>query len=78
MNLSLWPRCGAAHLGMRRVAWVRITVERSQVRAEVVGVGHRIPVTRSVPLHVAADLAAAGTPTVVRRLGGPGQPAGRV
>lgn len=53
-------------LGMRRVAWVRITIESNTVRAEVVGVGHRLPVTRLVPLPVAAALVAGGIPSVVR------------
>lgn len=51
---------------MRRVAWVRITIETTAVRAEVVGVGHRLPVTRRVPLAVAAALVADGIPSVAR------------
>ena len=59
-------REGDLSLGMRRVAWVRITIEPAAVRAEVVGVGHRLPVTRPVPLVVAAALVADGIPSVVR------------
>ena len=52
---------------MRRVDWVRMTFEGGETRFEVVGVGHRRPVTRRVPLHVAAALIASGTPSVFRR-----------
>ena len=55
--------------GLRRVDWVRLVVERHTVRAEAVGVGYRLPVTRSIPLSVAAALVAAGIPSVTRRVG---------
>lgn len=52
---------------MRRIAWVRIDLTGPAPRAEVHGVGQRRPVTRTVPVHVARGLAAAGVRTVVRR-----------
>ena len=60
----------ANRAGLRRVDWVRLSVDDTHVpvRAEVMGVGHRLPVVCPVPLSVAADLIAAGTPSVVRRL----------
>ena len=60
----------ANRAGLRRVDWVRLSVDDTdvRVRAEVMGVGHRLPVVCPVPLSVAADLIAAGTPSVVRRL----------
>ena len=58
---------GAA--GLRRVDWVRFVVEHDAVRAEAVGVGYRLPVARPIPLSVAAELLAQGTPSVTRRLG---------
>lgn len=53
-------------VGMRRVDWVRITIEPEWTRSDVVGVGHRQPVTRRVPLQIAAALIANGTPAVFR------------
>jgi hypothetical protein len=53
--------------GLRRVSWVRIDLTGDVPRAEVAGVGQHRPVTRTVPLNVAADLTAAGVPTYVRR-----------
>jgi len=52
---------------MRRISWVRIDLTGPEPRAEVAGVGQHRPVTRSIPLSVANELAAAGTPTYVRR-----------
>jgi hypothetical protein len=58
-------------VGFRRVDWVRLLVDSDQAYAgaEVIGVGSRLPVTRSVPMSVARDLIASGTPYVVRHLG---------
>jgi hypothetical protein len=53
--------------GLRRIHWVRIDLTGERPRAEVAGVGQHRPVTRTVPMSVAADLAAAGVPTLVRR-----------
>ena len=50
------------HLGR-----VRIDLTGPEPRAEVAGVGQHRPVTRTVPLGVANELAAAGVPTFVRR-----------
>ena len=51
-------------VGLRRVDWVRLIVDDDQVRAEATGVGFRLPVTRRIPLTVAASLLAGGTPCV--------------
>ena len=55
--------------GLRRVDWVRFVVEHDAVRAEAVGVGYRLPAARPIPLSVAAELLAQGTPSITRRLG---------
>ncbi len=52
---------------MHRISWVRIDLTGDAPRAEVAGVGQHRPVTRTVPLSVAADLAAEGVRTIVRR-----------
>ena len=57
----------AAAFGMRRISWVKIDLTGEHPRAEVAGVGQHRPVTRTVPLSIAADLAAEGVPTIVRR-----------
>jgi hypothetical protein len=59
----------AAATGLRRVDWVRLVLEHHTVRAEAVGVGYRLPATRSIPLSVAAALVARGIPSVTRRVG---------
>jgi hypothetical protein len=61
----------ADRIGLRRVDWVRISVDgsRGPVRAEAMGVGHRLPLARPVTMALAAELIASGTPSVVRRLG---------
>lgn len=53
------------YLGLRRVDWVRVVVGDGAPMAEVVGVGHRRPVSRLVPLGVAARLSSEGIPLVV-------------
>ena len=53
--------------GLRRVSWVRIDLTGGAPWAEVAGVGQHRPVTRTIPLSVASDLAAAGIPTYIRR-----------
>ncbi len=53
-------------LGMRRITFVMVEQRPEGSRCSVVGVAHRIPVVRPVPLRTAAALAAAGVPTVVR------------
>jgi hypothetical protein len=54
----------ASRAGLRRVDWVRLLVDDGHLRAEAVGVGFRLPVTRPISLSVAAELIAAGTPHV--------------
>ena len=55
-------------LGVRRVSFVRITLgDGVSPECEVSGLGHRRPVRRHVPLHVATWLAARGVPVVVRK-----------
>jgi hypothetical protein len=50
--------------GLRRVDWVRLLDDGGRFRAEVVGVGFRLPVTYPIPLSLAADLIASGVPHV--------------
>jgi hypothetical protein len=57
----------AAEFGMRRITWVRIDLTGDVPRAEVAGVGQHRPVIRTVPVSVAAELAADGIRTIVRR-----------
>jgi hypothetical protein len=52
---------------MRWISWVRIDLTGDHPTAEVAGVGQHRPVTRTVPLNVAADLAAEGYRTFIRR-----------
>lgn len=52
---------------MRRISWVRIDLTGDVPTAEVAGVGQHRPVTRTVPLSIASDLAAEGVRTIVRR-----------
>jgi hypothetical protein len=57
----------AVAFGMRRISWVKIDLTGAHPRAEVAGVGQHRPVTRTVPLSLAADLVAEGVPTFVSR-----------
>ena len=59
-------RNAAGRTGLSRVDWVRLIDEGGSYRAEVVGVGFRLPVTRPISLSLAADLIAAGVPHVTR------------
>lgn len=63
-------------LGLRRVNWVLIVMDDDVPRCQVAGVGHRIPVRRTVPLRTAVALIAAGTPYTVRRGGATSEVAG--
>ncbi len=56
-----------AGAGLRRVTWVRVTVDAAGARCEAVGTGHRCPVVRRIPLSVATKLIAAGVPSVMVR-----------
>ncbi|MDP9402994.1 MAG: hypothetical protein M3P85_06590 [Actinomycetota bacterium] len=53
-------------VGLRRVSWVLIIMDGGVPRCQVEGVGHRLPVRRTVPLATAVALIAAGTPYAVR------------
>ena len=55
--------------GIRHVSWVRIDVEGDHVVGARVGGTTRLPVVRDVPPGAALQLAAAGVPTFVRRVG---------
>ncbi len=56
--------------GLRRVSWVRITLDDHGAHCRIHGIGHRLPVTRQVSLDTALALAASGVPTVVRSADG--------
>ncbi len=60
------PKMPGVETGMRRVSWVRITLDGDRAHCQLHGVGHRLPVTRPVSLDTALALAASGVPTVVR------------
>lgn len=55
----------AVRTGMRRVSWVRITLDERGAHCHLHGVGHRLPSVRRVSLDTALTLAASGVPTVV-------------
>jgi hypothetical protein len=59
-------RDAAGRTGLSRVDWVRLIDDDGLLRAEVIGVGFRLPVTRPIPMSLAADLIAAGVPHVTR------------
>jgi hypothetical protein len=60
---------GARDVGLRRVDWVRLFVgEGDEITAEAVGMGFRLPASRSIPLALAAELIAAGVPSVTRHV----------
>lgn len=61
------PSCPSA--GLRRVAWVVVTVDGAGVRATAGGVPHRLPRTVAISMAEANRLAAQGVPVVVRRPG---------
>lgn len=51
---------------MRRVSFVRVVTDATGVWAEAVGVGHRLPVTRTITVAKAVELSQAGVPLVQR------------
>jgi hypothetical protein len=62
---------GSGEVGLRRVDWIRLVVSDDRFAgAEAIGVGSRLPITRSIPISVAKDLIASGTPYVIRHLSG--------
>ena len=60
------PKDAVSRTGLSRVDWVRLLDDGGCFRAEVVGVGFRLPVTRAIPLSLAAELIASGVPHVTR------------
>jgi hypothetical protein len=58
------PRTKKTATAMRRIDYVRLFVEDCGTRAEVVGVGFRLPVSRPVPLSYASKLISEGMPSV--------------
>ena len=57
--------------GLRRVAWVRVTMLADGPTCHAIGSGHHTPVVRRIPLSRATELIASGVPSLVVR-----QPAG--
>lgn len=58
------PRTKRTATAMRRIDYVRLFVGDGGTRAEVVGVGFRLPVSRPVPLSYASKLISEGMPSV--------------
>ena len=54
--------------GMPHISWVRVVVDGASARAEVHGIGHRLPRTAAVPLSAAAGLAARGVPLLISHI----------
>jgi hypothetical protein len=52
---------------LRRINWVRVIIDRNGVRAEAVGIRHRLPAVVPISVAMAASLARKGVPLVVRR-----------
>jgi len=50
---------------LRRVQWVRVVVDGQSVRAEAVGMGHRLPTTCRISMETAAALVHQGLPVSV-------------
>jgi hypothetical protein len=65
---------GLRRVGLRRVDWVRLLVDEDEVTAEAVGVGFRLPTTCPIPLSLATELIAMGTPSVTRVADSPATP----
>lgn len=57
----------ADRMGMKRVSWVRVVLDGDDCRAEVHGLGHRLPRTLRVPLATASALVGEGVPLLVHR-----------
>jgi hypothetical protein len=62
-------RAATCPVPLRRVEWVRITVEGRSVRAEAVGVGYRLPASCRISMMMAADLTGQGVPFSVHAVG---------
>jgi hypothetical protein len=63
---SFPSRDAASRTGLRRIDWVRLIEDDGHYRAEVVGEGFRLPVSRPIPLSLAAELIASGVPHLTR------------
>ncbi len=50
-------------------SWVRVTERGDGVRFELVGLGHRAPVSRTISAAAASRLVRRGVPVVVHRVG---------
>ena len=73
MGLGLAKRTSRTAAGpapLRRVEWVRVTVEGRSVWAEAIGVGYRLPTSCRISMAMAADLARHGVPLSVRTVDG--------
>jgi hypothetical protein len=73
MGLGLAKRTSRTAAGpapLRRVEWVRVTVDGQSVRAEAIGVGYRLPATCRISMAMAADLARQGVPLSLRTIDG--------
>jgi hypothetical protein len=57
-----------AGFGLRRLDWVTFLVDDASIRAELHGMGHRLPSTVRVPVSAALELAANGLPVVINRV----------
>jgi hypothetical protein len=51
--------------GLRRVSWIRVRRGVGGLRAEAVGMGHRLPAVVPISVGTATRLAAGGVPVVV-------------
>jgi hypothetical protein len=62
-------RSATCPVPLRRVEWVRVTVDGRSVRAEAVGVGYRLPASCRISMAMAADLAGQGVPFNIHAVG---------
>ena len=64
-------------VGLRRVAWVRLSLHGDAAVAEAYGISHRLPRVHRVSISAARELVRQGVPLVVRhgRAGGTAGPA---
>jgi hypothetical protein len=68
------PRAArTATASLRQVASVHLTIRHGDVEAEVFGIGHRLPVDRTISVPAALALAAAGVTTYVTTDGSVGE-----
>jgi hypothetical protein len=64
------PSSAVIRTGLRRVDWVRLLIgsDGNTIAAQVEGVGHRSLIRRLVPVSLAQELIAGGTPYVTRSI----------